>query len=207
MPGRSIVAFALALFLAGLAGTAAAAPKAGEVLAISGQCFVERGGQKTAIGRNDPVEVGDVVLVPAGARLKLRMNDGSVISAAAGSRVEIKNFATGGQGQPREATLALASGLLRAVVSRVAEPSHFEVQTATGVAAVRSTDWFVEAKPGVTVVGVLKGSVRLSSAATGHSVDIPAGWGARLFSGKDPVPPRRWSHAEFARVIGQTALR
>jgi hypothetical protein len=204
MSGRSVFAFVFALLVA---GSAAAAPKAGEVLAISGQCFVERGGQKTAIGRGDPVEVGDAVLVPPGARLKLRMNDGSVISAASGSRVEIKNFAAGGQGQPREASLALASGLLRAVVSRAAEPSHFEVQTATGVAAVRSTDWFVEAKPGMTTVGVLTGSVELSSAATGRSVVIPAGWGARLFAGKDPVPPRRWLRSEFARVIGETALR
>ncbi len=206
MSGKSIFALTIVLFLAGIV-EAAAAPQAGAVLAISGECFVERGGQKIAIRRSDPVEVGDVVLVPKGARLKLRMNDGSIIAAGSGSRVEIKNFEAGGDGQARNATLALASGLLRAVVSRVAEPSHLEVDTATGVAAVRSTDWFVEAKRGVTVVGVLKGSVRLSSAATGHSVDIPTGWGARLFLGKDPVPPRRWSQAEFARVIGLTALR
>jgi hypothetical protein len=107
----------------------------------------------------------------------------------------------------RDVKLTLATGLLRAVVSAVGEPQHFEVNTATGVAAVRSTDWFIDARPDSTQVGVLEGAVALTSAATGKSVRIPARWGARVEAGRDPVPPRVWANSEFDDVIERTDLK
>ena len=77
----------------------------------------------------------------------------------------------------------------------------FEVNTAVGTAAVRGTDWFIEASPGAAQVGVLEGSVSLTSAATRRTETIPARWGARLEAGRDPVPARVWSPAEFQAVI------
>jgi hypothetical protein len=71
---------------------------------------------------------------------------------------------------------------------------------------VRSTDWFIEATPGATQVGVLTGSVSLTSTATKRAVTIPARWGARLEAGRDPVPARVWTAAEFAAVITRTAV-
>jgi hypothetical protein len=71
---------------------------------------------------------------------------------------------------------------------------------------VRSTDWFIEAKAGSAQVGVLTGSVVLSSAATGRAVTIPARWGARLEAGRDPVEARVWAPEEFQAVISRTSL-
>jgi hypothetical protein len=82
--------------------------------------------------------------------------------------------------------------------------SHFEVDTATGVAAVRSTHWFIEAQPGSTQVGVLEGRVSLKSVATGKEIVIPARWGARVEAGRDPVPARVWTGAEFDDVMQRT---
>ena len=79
--------------------------------------------------------------------------------------------------------------------------------TATGVAAVRSTDWFIEARPGSTQVGVLDGRVSLKSVATGREIVIPARWGARVEAGRDPVPARVWTEAEFADFIDLTNLK
>jgi hypothetical protein len=200
-------AVAIFAFLAALPFAATATgPQAGEVLALFGPCFVEAGGTRSALKAGDRVHVGDEVDVGAGGKLKLRMEDGSVIAVASGSRLTIKNYAVGPNGASRKAALALAQGLLRAVVSPLKGRSHFEIDTATGVAAVRSTDWFIEARAGVTQVGVLQGRVSLASAATGRSVLIPAHWGARVYAGKDPTPPRAWSHAEFADVIRRTNL-
>jgi hypothetical protein len=56
-------------------------------------------------------------------------------------------------------------------------------------------------------VGVLEGSVILTSRATVRSVTSPARWGARLETGLNPVTPRLWSAAEFADVIARTNLR
>jgi hypothetical protein len=151
------------------------------------------------------VHVGDILEVLAGAKLKLRMNDGSIIALASGSRLKIADYRIDTDGKRRNATLSLGQGLLRAVVSLFGGVPHFEVDTATGVAAVRSTDWFIEARPGSTQVGVLSGRVSLKSVATGQSIVIPARWGARVEAGRDPVPARVWSEAEFADFIARTS--
>ena len=150
------------------------------------------------------MQVGDTVEVPAGGKLKLRMADGSVVSVASGTRMTSPPTASMPPDSAKNARLSLAQGLLRAVVAPVERPASFEVDTAVGTAAVRSTDWFVEASPLAMQVGVLTGSVDMTSAATRRRETIPARWGARLEAGRDPVPPRLWSPAEFAAVIART---
>ena len=207
MPGRTAVMLtlvtSLALFPIQSAWTA---PQAGEVLALSAQCFLEASGARSALKLGDPVHEGDTVDVPEGSKLKLRMNDGTIISAASGTKLTITAYNLDSAAERRDAKLSLASGLLRAVVSSFGQASHFEVDTATGVAAVRSTDWFIEALPTSTQVGVLSGSVSLTSLATKREVSIPARWGARVEAGRAPVPPRVWTQAEFDKVIARTSL-
>jgi hypothetical protein len=204
---RHAVAGILLVAIAALAGPArAAGADAGTVLAFKGDCFVESGGQRNVLKQGDTVRVGDTLDIPEGAKLKLKMADGSVVSAAPGTRFTVAAFQAEAGGGHRDADLSLSSGLLRAVVAVAAQPSRFEVETATGVAAVRSTDWFVEAGTGTMRVGVLEGAVTMKSRATEHEVRIPARWGSRLEAGKDPVPPRIWEQAEFDKVIAATAL-
>jgi hypothetical protein len=198
---RHLLVAAVLLLLS--AGLARAAP-AGSVVGVFGACFVDSGGSRAAAKIGQPVQVGDTVEVPADGKMKLRMADGSVVSVAAGTRLTIAAYGVDGAGQRQEARLSLTQGLLRAVVAPVERPATFEVDTAVGTAAVRSTDWFVEASAGAMQVGVLAGSVDMTSTATKHRETIPARWGARLEAGRDPVPPRVWSPAEFAAVTART---
>jgi hypothetical protein len=179
---------------------------AGTVLAERAVCFLLDGAQKRALKPGDPVAVGDTVSVPLGAKIKLQMIDGSVIAAGSGSTLTIQGYDVDKTSGQRDAVMALAGGLLRSVVAKATQPSTFEVTTATGVAAVRSTDWFVEATPTNTRVGVLKGVVILTSGATKRAMRIPARWGSHVLAGKDPVPARKWTAAEFADVIRRTDL-
>ncbi|MGH7095972.1 MAG: FecR family protein [Stellaceae bacterium] len=195
------------LGLAGLARPVRAAAAAGEVVGAVGSCLAEAQGQARPLRLGNPVYVADTIEVPAGARLKLRMSDGSVISLGSGTRLAVADYRTGAGGVRVSAQLSLVSGLVRAVVAQVNRPATFEVSTAVGVAAVRSTDWFIEAQPASAQVGVLEGSVSLTSAATRHSVVIPARWGTKLYAGRDPLLPRVWAPAEFDAVIAQTDLR
>jgi hypothetical protein len=183
---------------------ARAAEPCGTVVAISGQCFAESGGRRIALKLGDAIVTSATIDVPPPGKLKLRLNDGSIVSLASGTRMTIAAFKAGPGGAREAAQLSLAEGLLRAVVSPVERPNTFEVKTAVGVAAVRSTDWFIEAKPGSAQVGVLTGAVTLTSSATGRAVTIPARWGARLEAGRDPVPARVWAPAEFQAVISRT---
>ena len=193
-------------FLSTLPETAGAAP-AGTVVALSGQCFVEGQGRRSALKVGDTVNVSDTVVVPAGGKARLQMSDGSVISVASGSRMTVADYKVDASGQRQSAALSLTEGLLRAVVAPVSQPSVFEVSTAVGTAAVRSTDWFIEIQQGAAQVGVLTGSVALTSNATNRSVVIPARWGARLEAGRDPVQARVWAPNEFEAVIARTDVR
>lgn len=197
----------LMLLAMGLTAVAQAADvEAGSVLTLRGTCLLDSHGHKVALQPGDPVHVGDTVDVASGAKIKLRMADGSIVAAGSGSVLTIERYAAGSADTRRDVVMSLASGLLRAVVAQATQPSTFEVTTATGVAAVRSTDWFIEAKPGKTRVGVLKGVVILTSLATRHDMKIPARWGSRVEAGHDPVPARIWTKAEFDDVIARTAL-
>ena len=202
--GRSLALILAALVL--LSGRTAMAQSAGTVIGISGDCFVLSGGSRAALGLGQPVQVGDILEVAAAAKLKLRMADGSIVSLASGTRTTIRAYAVDAAGQRQDATLSLGQGLLRAIVAPVTGPARFEVDTAVGTAAVRSTDWFVEASPASMQVGVLSGTIMMTSDATGASITIPARWGARLEAGRDPVPPRVWSQAEFDAVIARTEV-
>jgi hypothetical protein len=186
------------------AGAALAAAPAGTVVGVFGQSVVESGGSRSPARIGQALQVGDTVDVPADGKLKLRMSDGSVVSVAAGTRMTIAAYGVDSAGQRQAARLSLAQGLLRAVVAPVEHPASFEVDTAVGTAAVRSTDWFVEASATAMQVGVLTGSVDMTSAATKRRETIPARWGARLEAGRDPVPPRVWSQTEFDAVIART---
>lgn len=196
----------VALLVIAVSPVRAADAEAGSVLALRGTCLVDAHGQTTPLKLDDVVHVGDTVAVAIGAKIKLRMIDGSVVAAGSGSVLTIERYATAQAGSGRDVVMSLASGLLRAVVAKATQPSTFEVTTATGVAAVRSTDWFIEAKPGKTRVGVLKGVVVLTSLATRHDMKIPARWGSRVEGGHDPIPARIWTKAEFDDVIARTAL-
>jgi hypothetical protein len=202
----AIAVVVTALTVAALREIAAAGPHAGEVLALFGQCFIETPGRRNLLKPGDAVHVGDTLEVTTGAKLKLLMNDGSVIAVASGSRLIITDYRVGDGGESRDARLSLGEGLLRAVVPALKGVPHFEVDTATGVAAVRSTDWFISARPEATQVGVLVGRVSLKSVATGQEVVIPARWGARVEAGRDPVPARVWTEAEFGDFIRRTNL-
>jgi hypothetical protein len=203
MARRSALILATVAVLLIFAGNAVAAP-AGNVVGVTGDCTVQSGGVSRPLTLGQPVQVGDTVAVGANGKLKLRMGDGSIVSLAANSQMTVAAYAVDSSGNREGATLSMDHGLLHAVVAPVDHVAAFEVKTAVGTAAVRSTDWFVEAVPGSDQVGVLAGSVVLTSAATGRSVDIPAHWGGRLEAGRDPTPPRVWFQREFDAFLART---
>ena len=201
--GRILLAV---LLIAAGSGAARAAATAGSVVGISGACFIESEGKRLPLKLGADIHVADTLDVPAGGKLKLRMADGSILSVAAGTQLTVAAYNIDADGKRHDATLSLGQGLLHAVVSPGSPPAPFEVDTAVGAAGVRSTDWFIEAQPGETVVGVMAGSVALTGKATGATVVIPARSGARVSTGQDPTPPIPWKQAQFNALLARTEL-
>jgi hypothetical protein len=184
-----------------------AAGPIGSVAAVQGPCVIERQGRSMPLKMGDAVAVGDAIAAQADGRVKLAMSDKSAVSLASATRVTLAAYEVDAAGQRQQARLALAQGLLRVVVAPANGPAGFEVSTSVGTAVAHSTDWFIEALPGSAQVGVLSGSVSLTSGATGRSVTIPGRWGARLEAGRDPVMARVWGPSEFQGVISRTDVR
>jgi hypothetical protein len=190
---------AIGLILAAEAASSAGAP-AGHVVGTSGSCTVAR----HAAHQGDAVRVSDTIIVPPGGAMKLEMADQSMISIAPGSSLTVTRYGT--NGSARDAQLDLAQGLLRLVVPPLAGASVYVVSTPVGTAAMQSNggDWFVADQAGSAQVGVLHGSVTLTSAATTRSVTLPSHWGTRLEAGLNPVMPRTWGQVEFDGFIRRT---
>ena len=102
---------------------------------------------------------------------------------------------------------AAVSTVAPSVAVAASAVGRWAAASAVGTAAVRSTDWFLNANATEMRVGVLRGSVVMTSSATAHGVLIPARYGARLEQGLDPVQARPWSPAEFAEFISRTDVR
>jgi hypothetical protein len=189
---------AIGLLAAG-AASAARAP-AGHVVGIRGLCTVAR----HAVHQGDAVRLSDTITVPPDGAMKLEMADQSVISIAPGSSLTVMQYRT--NGSARDARLDLAQGLLRLMVPPLAGASTYAVSTSVGTAAMHSNggDWFVAVQAGSAQVGVLHGSVTLTSAATTRSVMLPSHWGTRLEAGMNPVMPRVWGQVEFDGFIRRT---
>jgi hypothetical protein len=192
MMQRNLVGAVVAIFGLLLWTGAAIATPAGTVIGVSGSC-TDHG---RVLERGDVVQIGDTLDVPAGGRLTLRMEDGSVISVGSGSRMTVANYESAGSS--RSVKLSLAQGVLH--ITSATRP--FEVSTAVGTATVSSAsaDWFVESKAGSARVAVMAGIVDLRSNLTEEPVSIPAHWGTRLEAGRAPVVPRLWNQMEFNAI-------
>src|SRR5690349_2242263 len=196
---RKFIGAAFEIFGLMLWTSAMAATPAGKVIMVSGSC-TDHG---HVLKPGDSVQIGDSLEVLADSHLKLQMVDGSVISVAPSSSITVEryNVASG-----RDVKLLLTQGVLRAKVSSVTGPSTFEVWTAVGIASVDSAaaDWFIKRQSDAAQAGVFTGKIDLTSTATGQSVSIPTHWGTRLEAGRDPLPPRNWTQAEFEEIVHST---
>src|SRR5262252_6282516 len=114
VPGKIAAGFFVCLLLSmATVRPVLAAVDAGQVLTLAGDCAAVADGRRTSLKTGDTVHVGDMLEVGDGAKLKLRMNDGSVLSLGAGAKMTIQDYEADAAGNRRDAKLNLDSGLLR----------------------------------------------------------------------------------------------
>jgi hypothetical protein len=178
----------------------------GEILALSGTASIQTGGQQRPVAMGDPVQAGDTIDVPQDSKVRLRMNDGSIITIAPGTRVTIDKYDVDDSGTRQEGELTVSSGLLRAVVSAGSGTPNFEVKTATGVAAVRGTDWYIDAQGDATRVYVITGTVSLSDRAGGSSVTIPPMEASSVDVRKAPTKIQPVTQLELSALAQRTGF-
>ena len=125
------------------ARVALAADAAGQVASLEGSADVTRGGATQPIKAGDPIYVGDKLKAGAGGKLRLLLNDESVLTLAASTELVVSEQVLGTD--TSKSTLGLLGGTLRAIVTeRYSTPgSKFEVETPTAIAGVRGTGFVI----------------------------------------------------------------
>jgi FecR protein len=164
-----------------------------EITEIQGTVTYETGSLK-AEGR--PAKVGDRlrasgegISTGSSSRAKLAADSGiGIIDVSENTNLQVKNLSTLPNGA-KNTQLAMNRGQNRVRVRSFTNPqSRFSIQTPTGVAGVRGTDFTVIVRPnGETRVLTVQGMVEV--AAQNQTQRLSAGSYSVIAPGKSPTPP------------------
>lgn len=198
---------AVAVLLLWTAGTAAAESPIGEVLGVRGAVFLAAGAGREALIPRQPVHRADTIIAQDG-KAEILLNDGSIISVGSNSRLQLSQYEGTANGRLM-ARLRLLDGVLRLFVNRATGGGVFEIETETAVAAVRGTDWLIEAVPGRTGVAIIKGTIAVSGVGAQRQAVVllqRPGDGVDVRRGEPPGPVHPWSHDRFAATLARATF-
>jgi hypothetical protein len=200
---RKLSAVAVMLFaLHGLAHAADPTPS-GEIVLLKGSATATQGGQTVRLYRGASVIVGDRLLTGKGARLQLRMIDGTVVTLGENTEFIVREYEvteTNGVG-----LLELTRGFFRAVTGKITklQTHSFQVKTPLAVVGVRGTDFWGEQSPKRLRIALLGGTAVIITNDAGSVELTEAGFGTEVTSATiAPKAPFRWSPEELTRAAG-----
>jgi predicted small lipoprotein YifL len=154
-----------------------AAPSTLTILSISvGDVFVLRPGSeewaKAEVGMS--LEIGDSVKSGDGSKAKITFFDGSTVELEAGTQIKVTSLDIAADTGTTTILLRQEVGKTISRVTKLTDPaSRYEVETPTGIAAVRGSAMMVEVADGKTWVTCIEGDVWVI--ANGVELKVPVG--------------------------------
>lgn len=162
----------LAVLLAGLLGTAAAAnvvegpAMVGEATLVIGVAkLISTDGIERAVDRGTAIRVGDRIETGAGGHVHLRFVDGARLSVRPSSRLQVENYS---RALDKSALTAIKFRLDEGVVRSItgawgeAERDRFRLNTPVAAIGVKGTDFVVKADDNTTLASVYTGAIMLT---------------------------------------------
>jgi len=181
----AILSCTLALSMEMPAAPDASAARAGEVSRLIPAVSISRGSKTINASTKSEVMWQDTINTQASARVRVGLDDGSVLNVGSDSTMKVVKHDAAAQ----QTELELTVGRLRAQAQKIAKPDgKFEVHTPAGVAGVVGTDVYVEYENSVMNVIVFEGFVRVCNLA-GACVILKAGQMTTVRSGDNAAPP------------------
>ncbi len=177
----------------------------GTVVQQLGSVTVLRGSEPAALRIGAPVFLGDRVITGAMARIRIELTDRSVLAIGSDTDVALTEQVSDSEGNPIRNVVSLLYGIVRATVQRVGPRQSFDIETQSAIASARSTDWLVEAGPGMSAVFVIEGEV-LVGARTGGMVRLTPGLGTDVIGTAPPTEPAAWPQDRRDAALARTQL-
>jgi hypothetical protein len=206
-----LLSFVLCAVALGGAAPAGAQPMpVGIVEALVGTALVTR----QATGEALPLTVGaelfeaDRVRTDVGARLRLRLRDGSVLTCGEATGLTLDQALYAPARNSQSFLLRMSFGIVRSVVDLLAPQSSYEMHTNTAVISVRGTEWIAEAQRAATAVVALEGQVAVRNVdpAVPGEVALGPGEGVTVEAGTPPPAPTVWGDARRNSFIERTSV-
>jgi hypothetical protein len=196
--------------LGGVAPAGAQPAPVGTVEALVGTAVVTR----RATGEALPLTVGaelfeaDRVRTEVGARLRLRLRDGSVLTCGEATGLILEEAVYAPARASQSFLLRVSFGIVRSVVDLLAPQSSYEMHTNTAVISVRGTEWIAEAQRAATAIVALQGEVvvRNVDPAVPGEVTLGPGEGVTVETGAPPPAPTVWGDARRNAFIERTSV-
>jgi hypothetical protein len=126
------------LLLVGIVPGVTFAGEAGLVARVNGAPTVEHAGKSAALRRGSNVFTGDVIETDANSKVKILLNDDSVLAIGPKSRVAVSDFVL--DSSARHARLQVLAGRFKIAIAKFfGAHTDYEIRTPTAVAGVRGT--------------------------------------------------------------------
>ncbi len=174
--------------------------KAATISAMINYAQVQRRSEPARLKASYGMELtwNDAVQTDPTGRVRIRMNDGSLLSIGANSELRVTNH----DAQSHKTQIQLAYGLLRAQIKKLAAGEEFEVRTPTAVAGVIGTDFGIDASDPEHVKFIcLEGRVQIKSLDPNNpgTVNCDGGHRVTIDEGKTPNLPEDADTSQMAR--------
>jgi len=191
------------LFVASQLAVAADPARSGEVTLLKGRASVMQGNQNVRLYRGASVIVGDRLVTGKGARLKLRMIDGTEITLGENTEFIVRQYEV--NENAGTGLLELTKGFFRAVTGKITKlrDNSFQVKTPLAIVGVRGTDFWGEQSPTRLRIALLGGTSVVVRNEAGSVEITESGFGTEVTSASvAPKAPFRWNPEELKRAAG-----
>lgn len=203
-----LVAGALSGAVAGLlpfAAPARAEEAIGRVERLDGSVYRRRDGAMTALRSGDLVYSADELVTRQGARLQIRLSEGSLLVLGGGTSLRLADVALPTTEASGSGLVVMGDGILRMILQGGGAWEGFSVEGSTSVASVRGTDFVVESAAEVSSVFVVGGLVEVTGKA-GGSARLSAGQGTTTSLGEPVQRAKRWGAARVAETMAKVQV-
>ncbi len=193
--GRLLVAAVFCVSMIFIAADAFAAAFVAQAVKTRGDIRITRDGSDMSCSQGTAVQLGDVIKTGAGARLRLRFVDGSILALGENTKLSIDLFAVDAANKSRTVVLTVLEGIVNAAAAKSGESKFdYQIKTATGYSAVRGTKWIVAFQKTLMTVYVLNGTVEFGGMGDQPPILVNTGqWGSvdasGMFSAVQPTTP------------------
>lgn len=184
----------------------------GAVVAWTGDVYLYHEGEPKGINIKDTEGVYplDTIITSVRSRVKLLMNDDSVLNIGENAKLVVKDYSLVEANDKRVSVMKLVVGTVRVLVGRVfrGSESRFQIETPTAIAGLKGTDFIVSANEKESEIVTITGEVgvRNITPSIPDEVRLTARLATKIQQGMAPSELSEISPQRLNNLIHETAI-